>query len=47
MGETLAVLNPATEEVLVEQALAGPDEVDAAVDRAAAGPAGVAGRGPH
>ena len=35
MGETLAVLNPATEEVLVEQALAGPDEVDAAVDRAA------------
>jgi acyl-CoA reductase-like NAD-dependent aldehyde dehydrogenase len=35
VGETLAVLNPATEEVLVEQALAGPDEVDAAVDRAA------------
>ena len=35
MGETLAVLNPATEEVLVEQQLAGADEVDAAVDRAA------------
>jgi acyl-CoA reductase-like NAD-dependent aldehyde dehydrogenase len=35
VAETLAVLNPATEEVLVEQPLAGPDEVDAAVDRAA------------
>jgi acyl-CoA reductase-like NAD-dependent aldehyde dehydrogenase len=35
VAETLAVLNPATEEVLVEQPLAGPDEVDAAVDHAA------------
>jgi acyl-CoA reductase-like NAD-dependent aldehyde dehydrogenase len=34
VAETLAVLNPATEEVLVEQPLAGPDEVDAAVDHA-------------
>jgi betaine-aldehyde dehydrogenase len=34
VGDTLAVLNPATEEVLVEQPLAGADDVDAAVDRA-------------
>jgi acyl-CoA reductase-like NAD-dependent aldehyde dehydrogenase len=32
--DTLAVLNPATEELLVDQPLAGADDVDVAVDRA-------------
>jgi acyl-CoA reductase-like NAD-dependent aldehyde dehydrogenase len=36
MSGSLAVLNPSTEAVLVEQPLAGADEVDAAVDRARA-----------